>query len=106
MRLITNLLKHLLLLIIGMALLSALALLLGVKLLLDEQPALTQFDKASLEDIRRIKNIAIAVNRELNESMQDYGYDIIKTLVTDIDPDEQVKHAMNRINSALPNISD
>lgn len=67
MRLITNLLKHLLLLIIGMALLSALALLLGVKLLLDEQPALTQFDKASLEDIRRIKNIAIAVNRQINQ---------------------------------------
>jgi regulator of protease activity HflC (stomatin/prohibitin superfamily) len=32
--------------------------------------------------------------------MQSYGYDIIKALVTDIDPDEQVKHAMNRINAA------
>ncbi len=29
-----------------------------------------------------------------------YGYDIIKTLVTDIDPDAQVKAAMNRINAA------
>lgn len=57
--------------------------------------------KMILDDVfERKDDIAIAVNRELNESMQDYGYDIIKTLVTDIDPDEQVKHAMNRINSA------
>ena len=32
--------------------------------------------------------------------MKTYGYDIIKTLVTDIDPDAQVKAAMNRINAA------
>ena len=32
--------------------------------------------------------------------MINYGYDIIKTLVTDIDPDLQVKEAMNRINAA------
>ena len=42
-------------------------------------------------------DIAIAVKTELNEAMMDYGYDIIKTLVTDIDPDPQVKIAMNRI---------
>ncbi len=45
-------------------------------------------------------DIAIAVKSELNEAMLDYGYDIIKTLVTDIDPDAQVKEAMNRINAA------
>ena len=32
--------------------------------------------------------------------MKNYGYDIIKALVTDIDPDSQVKEAMNRINAA------
>ena len=32
--------------------------------------------------------------------MVNYGYDIIKALVTDIDPDSQVKEAMNRINAA------
>ncbi len=32
--------------------------------------------------------------------MINYGYDIIKTLVTDIDPDPQVKEAMNQINAA------
>ncbi|WP_435578602.1 SPFH domain-containing protein [Gilvibacter sp.] len=48
----------------------------------------------------RKDDIAIAVKRELNEAMVNYGYDIIKTLVTDIDPDVQVKAAMNRINAA------
>src|SRR5690606_17454338 len=32
--------------------------------------------------------------------MTTYGYDIINTLITDIDPDIQVKNAMNRINAA------
>lgn len=48
----------------------------------------------------RKDDIAIAVKSELNEAMVDYGFDIIKTLVTDIDPDLQVKEAMNRINAA------
>lgn len=48
----------------------------------------------------RKDDVANAVKSELNEAMQDYGYDIIKTLVTDIDPDEQVKEAMNRINAS------
>jgi len=48
----------------------------------------------------RKDDIAIAVKRELNEAMMAYGYDIINTLVTDIDPDIQVKNAMNRINAA------
>lgn len=57
--------------------------------------------KMKLDDVfERKDDIAIAVNRELNQAMQDYGYDIIKTLVTDIDPDVQVKSAMNRINAA------
>jgi regulator of protease activity HflC (stomatin/prohibitin superfamily) len=32
--------------------------------------------------------------------MINYGYDIIKALVTDIDPDAEVKTAMNKINAA------
>ena len=32
--------------------------------------------------------------------MKNYGFDIIKTLVTDIDPDAQVKESMNRINAS------
>jgi regulator of protease activity HflC (stomatin/prohibitin superfamily) len=57
--------------------------------------------KMKLDDVfERKDDIAIAVKRELNQAMSDYGYDIIKTLVTDIDPDAQVKSAMNRINAA------
>lgn len=57
--------------------------------------------KLRLDDVFEKKDdIAIAVKSELQEAMNSYGYDIIKTLVTDIDPDEQVKHAMNRINAA------
>lgn len=57
--------------------------------------------KMKLDDVFVKKDdIAIAVKRELQEYMSEYGYDIIKTLVTDIDPDAQVKAAMNRINAA------
>lgn len=57
--------------------------------------------KLRLDDVFEKKDdVAIAVKSELQEAMNDYGYDIIKTLVTDIDPDEQVKHAMNRINAS------
>jgi regulator of protease activity HflC (stomatin/prohibitin superfamily) len=57
--------------------------------------------KMKLDDVFVKKDdIAIAVKAELNDAMMEYGYDIIKTLVTDIDPDSQVKEAMNRINAA------
>jgi regulator of protease activity HflC (stomatin/prohibitin superfamily) len=57
--------------------------------------------KMKLDDVFVKKDdIAIAVKAELNDAMSDYGYDIIKTLVTDIDPDAQVKQAMNRINAS------
>ena len=57
--------------------------------------------KMKLDDVfERKDDVAIAVKTELNEAMINYGYDIIKTLVTDIDPDVQVKAAMNRINAA------
>lgn len=57
--------------------------------------------KMKLDDVfERKDDIAIAVKQELNDAMSEYGFDIIKTLVTDIDPDGQVKEAMNRINAA------
>ncbi len=57
--------------------------------------------KLKLDDVFvRKDDIAVAVKGELQEAMNSYGYDIVKALVTDIDPDEQVKHAMNRINAA------
>ena len=57
--------------------------------------------KLKLDDVFvRKDDIAVAVKSELQEAMNSYGYDIVKALVTDIDPDDQVKHAMNRINAA------
>tara|TARA_R110002049_G_scaffold292252_2_gene476634 strand:+ start:17458 stop:18378 length:921 start_codon:yes stop_codon:yes gene_type:complete len=57
--------------------------------------------KMKLDDVFVKKDdIALAVKSELNDAMLDYGFDIIKTLVTDIDPDAQVKAAMNRINAS------
>ncbi|HLS11591.1 MAG TPA: SPFH domain-containing protein [Flavobacteriaceae bacterium] len=57
--------------------------------------------KMRLDDVfERKDDIAIAVSEELNDAMLSYGYRFIKTLVTDIDPDEKVKVAMNRINAS------
>ncbi len=57
--------------------------------------------KMRLDDVFIKKNdIAHAIQRELKDAMLNYGYDIVKALVTDIDPDSQVKEAMNRINAA------
>jgi regulator of protease activity HflC (stomatin/prohibitin superfamily) len=57
--------------------------------------------KMRLDDVFvRKDDIAIAVKSELNDAMLEYGYDIIKTLVTDIDPDQEVKNAMNQINAS------
>jgi len=57
--------------------------------------------KMKLDDVFEKKDdIALAIQRELKEAMLNYGYDIVKALVTDLDPDAQVKSAMNRINAA------
>lgn len=57
--------------------------------------------KLRLDDVFEKKDdIAIAIKRELEVAMSEYGYGIIKALVTDIDPDVEVKQAMNRINAA------
>ncbi len=57
--------------------------------------------KIKLDDVfERKDDIAIAVKSELEQVMDDFGYGIIKTLVTDIDPDAKVKLSMNEINAA------
>jgi len=45
-------------------------------------------------------DIANAVKEELDSVMDDFGYGIVKALVTDIDPDAKVKVSMNEINAA------
>ncbi len=54
-----------------------------------------------LDDLFEKKDdIAQAVKLELDVVMDDFGYGIIKALVTDIDPDAKVKESMNEINAA------
>jgi regulator of protease activity HflC (stomatin/prohibitin superfamily) len=57
--------------------------------------------KLELDDVfAKKEDIAIAVQSNIAESMAEYGYSIVKALITDIDPDSKVKDAMNRINAA------
>ncbi len=57
--------------------------------------------KMKLDDVfERKDDIANAIKSELQEAMESYGYNIVRALVTDIDPDATVKSAMNRINAA------
>jgi regulator of protease activity HflC (stomatin/prohibitin superfamily) len=57
--------------------------------------------KMKLDDVFEKKDeIAIAVKQELDEVISNLGFRIVKSLVTDIDPDAKVKTAMNEINEA------
>ena len=57
--------------------------------------------KLELDDVfAKKEDIAIVVQTNIAQSMAEYGYNIIKALITDIDPDHKVKDAMNRINAA------
>ncbi len=55
----------------------------------------------NLDELFQMKDdIAMAVKTELDQFMDDFGYGIVKALVTDIDPDAKVKASMNEINAA------
>ncbi|KAL6960716.1 Histone transcription regulator 3 like protein [Sarracenia purpurea var. burkii] len=57
--------------------------------------------KLNLDDVFEQKTqIAKAVEDELAKAMFAYGYEIVQTLIVDIEPDERVKKAMNEINAA------
>jgi len=57
--------------------------------------------KLHLDDVFEQKNdVAKAVEDELEKAMSAYGYEIVQTLIVDIEPDENVKRAMNEINAA------
>ncbi|KAF3444751.1 hypothetical protein FNV43_RR14444 [Rhamnella rubrinervis] len=45
-------------------------------------------------------DIAKAVEEELEKAMSAYGFEIVQTLIVDIEPDVHVKRAMNEINAA------
>lgn len=55
----------------------------------------------NLDQVFEQKNeVARAVEEELAKAMTMYGYEIVQTLIIDIEPDEVVKRAMNDINAA------
>lgn len=57
--------------------------------------------KLDLDSAFEQKNdIAQAVEEELEKAMSAYGYEIVQTLIVDIEPDVHVKRAMNEINAA------
>lgn len=57
--------------------------------------------KITLDELFEKKDeIADAVKEELNETMVNFGFGILNTLVTDIEPDNKVKDSMNEINAA------
>jgi regulator of protease activity HflC (stomatin/prohibitin superfamily) len=58
--------------------------------------------KMQLDDLYENKDqVAGAVEAELKEAMEAFGYQIVIALVTDISPDAKVKAAMNDINAAV-----
>lgn len=60
-----------------------------------------QVPKISLDEVFLAKEeIALAIKAELTKSMSGFGYQIIQTLITDIEPAAKVKAAMNEINAA------
>lgn len=57
--------------------------------------------RLDLDDVfAKKEDIALAVQQNIHAIMIEYGYHIIKALITDIDPDHKVKESMNRINAA------
>ncbi|KAI8541610.1 hypothetical protein RHMOL_Rhmol08G0075400 [Rhododendron molle] len=57
--------------------------------------------KMELDSAFEQKNdIARAVEEELEKAMSAYGFEIVQTLIVDIEPDINVKRAMNEINAA------
>eukprot|EP01018_Ginkgo_biloba_P024738 Gb_03976 [translate_table: standard] len=57
--------------------------------------------KMNLDDVFEQKDeLAKSMENELEKAMTNYGFEIVQTLIVDIDPDETVKRAMNEINAA------
>ena len=56
--------------------------------------------KKTLDEVFETKeDLAQIIKADLSDSMDDFGYSIIKSLITDIDPAPNVKSAMNQINA-------
>ena len=57
--------------------------------------------KLTLDELFEKKDeIALEVQHQVAEEMTTYGYVIVKTLITRVEPDAEVKQSMNEINAA------
>merc|ERR1719163_1401418 len=57
--------------------------------------------KIELDDVFTTKEeISLSIKSELESAMSSFGYTILASPITDIDPDKEVKRAMNEINKA------
>eukprot|EP00906_Rhabdomonas_costata_P032918 RCo046357 len=60
-----------------------------------------QIPRYLLDELFTAKDeIAASLKSDLEHEMNQFGYSIVQTLITDIDPDDVVKRAMNEINAA------
>ena len=58
-------------------------------------------DALTLDELFEKKDeIALEVQKQVAEEMSTYGYIIVKTLITKVEPDAEVKQSMNEINAA------
>jgi len=46
------------------------------------------------------EELALAVKNALAKTTAEWGYQVLQVLITDLDPDQRVKNAMNEINSS------
>lgn len=61
----------------------------------------SEIPKLTLDEVFESKDsVARAIKESLEQSMDDFGFQIIRSLITDIDPDAKVKNSMNEINAA------
>ncbi len=66
-----------------------------------EDACLPSVPKLTLDELFEKKDeIALEVQHQVAEEMSTYGYIIVKTLITKVEPDAEVKQSMNEINAA------
>jgi len=61
----------------------------------------SQLPTLDLDEVFEAKEeLAVKVKGALQQTMEHFGFQILQALITDLDPDQRVKNAMNEINSS------
>ena len=65
-----------------------------------EDTVRSELPRKTLDEAYEAKDdVAVAVKEALQHEMKQYGYEVVQTLVTDLQPDMKVISAMNEINA-------